>query len=99
MPRKRKHAFSLRRERRLSVAGRHVEDWNTEDAYPCKASCTAHREHGGKTVYLYAHCSCGWESFVGDDIYRAANTTEARLRHLQHQIDVLVEKAEGCDAA
>lgn len=87
----RKHEFSLRREVRFAVVGLDVIDWSQEDAYPCTIHCTKHA-HSGSTVLLYAHCTCGWDSFVGDHIDGQSNAIEARLRHLQHQIDCLMDR-------
>jgi hypothetical protein len=53
--------------------------------------------HSGKIVYLYAHCSCGWESRVDDYPHETTIAIEARLRFLQHEIDVLVEGATSKD--
>lgn len=86
--------FSIRKEPRFAIEGREVLNWRAENAYPCKDGCKENHRHNGATVLLYAHCSCGWEIFVGDHIYSHANTSEGRLQFLQHQINLLAGEPE-----
>lgn len=81
------HQLTVRRELRHSFYGNKVIDWNAENAYPCVDGCQEPHRHSGSTVLLFADCTCGWSSFVGNHIYENHVQMEARMRFLQHQID------------